>query len=166
MARRTRITEEIRQTRPFPTRGQEALVALLRTSDRVRRYLDTVVQREGLTAQQYNVLRILRGAGPGGLPTLEIAERMIERTPGVTRLVDRLVDEGYVRRERCERDRRIVYCAITPEGLAVLERLDGPVDAADRLVMRDLDDEAIACLIDALDAMRASLAAGEIDDGA
>src|SRR5258706_5345171 len=84
------IVHELKQTRPFPSKAQEAAVALMRTADVLRRLRSAIVEPNGMTAQQYNGLRILRGAGELGLPTLEIAERMIESTPGITRLIDRL----------------------------------------------------------------------------
>ena len=74
---RQSVRHEIKQTKPFRSRRQEGAVALLRTADRLRRTLTAVVERRGITLQQYNVLRILRGAGEEGLPTLEIAERMV-----------------------------------------------------------------------------------------
>lgn len=126
------IQKEIRQTRPFRSVQHEATIALMRTTDVLIRYIGQVVSQEGITIQQYNVLRILRGAGDDGLPTLEIADRMIERTPGVTRLVDRLVAKALVRRQRAIEDRRQVMCWITAEGLATLERLDEPVESASR----------------------------------
>src|SRR3954466_7364516 len=97
----THIAQEIKQTRPFRTQREEASVALLRTADLLRRMIGTVVEPRGITAQQYNVLRILRGAGDDGLPTLDIAERMIEQTPGITRLMDRLEAKKLVVRKRC-----------------------------------------------------------------
>ncbi|HZJ72423.1 MAG TPA: MarR family transcriptional regulator, partial [Planctomycetota bacterium] len=100
------LQREIRQTRPFPSVEAEAVVGLMRTADVVKRGLARVVEPRGLTLQQYNVLRILRGAGPEGLPTLEIAGRMIEQAPGVTRLLDRLEAKNLVQRARCPRDRR------------------------------------------------------------
>src|SRR5881275_3603411 len=106
------ILKELKQTRPFVSPAQEATVALLRTADVVNRLVDLVIEREGITGQQYNVLRILRGAGEQGLPTLDIAERMIEETPGITRLIDRLEAKKLVTRERCNVDRRRVYCRI------------------------------------------------------
>src|SRR5947199_10599404 len=79
-------------------------------------------------SQQYNVLRILRGVGPRGLPTLTIAERMIERTPGITRMIDRLEAKGLVARETRPDDRRYVHCRITEEGLKLLRLIDGSVE--------------------------------------
>src|SRR5213075_1010020 len=93
------IERELKQARPFRTRGQEAAVGLMRTADLVHRLLEQALEPSGVTAQQYNVLRILRGARPESLPTLEIAERMIERTPGITRLLDRLEAKKLLRRD-------------------------------------------------------------------
>ena len=84
------IRDEIKQKRPFRSSADEAVVTLLRTADRLRTALSSVVEPHGITLQQYNVLRILRGAGTDGLPTLEIAERMIGQAPGITRLLDRI----------------------------------------------------------------------------
>ena len=84
------IAREIRQTRAFADREDEAAVALLRTVDVLRADLERALAPQSITPQQYNVLRILRGSHPEPLPTLEIAERMIERAPGITRLIDRL----------------------------------------------------------------------------
>ena len=156
-APRTSIQREIRQRRPFPSRAQEALVSLLRTADAARRALGGTLEPHGVTLQQYNVLRILRGAGEEGLPTLEIAARMIEQTPGITRLLDRLEAKGLVTRERCAQDRRQVLCMITPAGLRLLERLDAPVDAADRAIFARLGAGELTTLLSLLAEVRASL---------
>ncbi len=111
---------------------------------------------EDVTPQQYNVLRILRGAGDAGLPTLEIAERMIEQAPGVTRLLDRLEAKSLVRRERCARDRRQVLCYITADGTKLLARLDGPIDEADEAAMAGLTESETKTLIRLLDKVRAA----------
>lgn len=115
--------------------AQAEVLDLLRTVDVVRRFLSGVVEPHGITLQQFNVLRILRGAErarpPVGLPTLEIAERMVERAPGITRLLDRLEAKDLVARKRCPEDRRQVLCRITPGGLALLARLDLPMARAD-----------------------------------
>ena len=104
----------------------------MRTGGLVRRVIASVVEPHGITQQQYNVLRILRGAGEKGLPTLEIADRMIEETPGITRLIDRLELKRLVTRERSATDRRQVFCRITPDGLTLLARLDEPIAEAER----------------------------------
>jgi DNA-binding MarR family transcriptional regulator len=152
--RRSRLLEEIRQGRPFRSKTQEAFLTLLRTADVAKRRFTEIFEAEGITFQQYNVLRILRGAGEGGLPTLDIGERMIERQPGITRMIDRLERKSLVVRNRCVEDRRRVLCSITPEGLALLERLDDPVDAADRAMFATLSDADVQRLVDLLDELR------------
>lgn len=149
------IQREIRQRRPFRSRAQEGLVALLRTTDLLRRALARVVEPHGITLQQYNVLRILRGAGPDGLPTLEIAERMIEQAPGITRLMDRLEAKGLVRRERCPHDRRQVLCWINPAGFELLETLEEPMARAGEECLGVLKRPDLHRLIRLLDEVRA-----------
>src|SRR4030088_1682382 len=90
------IQQEIKQNKPFHSRKEEAAVALMRTADLLRRMVGGVGEPRDITPQQYNVLRILRGAGECGLPTLDIAERMIESTPGITRLIDNLARNDVV----------------------------------------------------------------------
>lgn len=131
-------------------------MALLRTADVVRRYIARVLEPYGVTPQQFNVLRILRGAGPDGTPTLAIAERMIEEAPGITRLLDRLEAKGLVRRQRCPEDRRQVLCHATPAALDLLGRIDGAMDEADNAALGTLCEEDKAQLIRLLDAVRAS----------
>lgn len=163
--RASAIQREIRQTRPFGSTGQEAVLALFRTADLIRRYYGVVVGQEGVTLQQYNVLRILRGAGSDGLPTLEVAERMVERAPGITRMMNRLEARGWVKRRRTSADRRQVRCTITSGGLALLARLDRPVDAADHEALRALSRRDQERLIDLLDAVRARHATGTTGNG-
>lgn len=151
------IRQEIKQSKPFRSKGQEAAVALMRTADLLRRAIGAVVEPYGITTQQYNVLRILRGAGAAGLPTLEIAERMIEATPGITRLIDRLEAKELVERERSSSDRRCVYCRITSAGIALLARLDEPVIAASEIVTKTVKPRQLAELITLLDRLRDNL---------
>jgi DNA-binding MarR family transcriptional regulator len=148
------LQKEIRQGKPFRSRGQEVVVSLLRTADLVRRVVSRVLEPYDITAQQYNVLRILRGSGEKGLPTLEIAERMIEHAPGVTRLMDRLEAKGLVRRERCPEDRRQGLCWLTTAGTDLVERLDEPVDSADAEAVAMLGPEEQERLLRLLDAVR------------
>jgi DNA-binding MarR family transcriptional regulator len=153
---RTSITDELKQTRPFRTKSQEATIALLRTAHLLRRKADALVATEGLTHQQYNVLRILRGAR-GPLPTMEISARMVEPSPGITRLICTLEEAGYVKREQWPGDRRQVLCQITPSGLRLLERLDEPVDHLDDTTTGRLSPEQIDALLDALTEIRSQL---------
>ena len=149
------LQKEIRQNKPFRSRGQEVVVALIRTADLVRRVVGRVLEPYDITVQQYNVLRILRGAGEQGLPTLEIGERMVEHAPGITRLLDRLEVKGLVRRQRCPEDRRQVLCWLTPAGAELVERLDEPVDSADAEAVAMLAPEEQERLLRLLDAVRA-----------
>src|SRR3977135_1732748 len=149
------VQQEIRQRRPFPSVSHEAIVALLRTADLVRRQITTLVEPHGITPQQYNVLRILRGAGADGLPTLEIADRMIEQTPGITRLLDRLEAKELVRRQRCTKDRRQHLCWATPKALAILQKIDAPVLRQAEETMKGLRHKDREAFVGLLDAVRA-----------
>ena len=149
------ILEEIKQSRPFHSTSQEAYLSLLRTADDAKRFVGQALEAKGVTLQQYNVLRILRGAGDDGLPTLTVAERMVERTPGVTRLIDRMERKGWVSRQRCTEDRRRVWCMITESGLALLAGLDAPVNDLDDELARALDESELVALVGYLDRIRA-----------
>ena len=154
MPRRSQIQAEIKQRKPFRSIGQEAVVSILRTADVVRAHYERQLAPWGVTLQQYNVLRILRGADDNGLPTLEIGARMVERTPGVTRLIDRLERKNLVRRARGTEDRRVVYCRLTREGSATLAALDDVVDRADVTSLDALSDAELEHLIGMLDRAR------------
>jgi DNA-binding MarR family transcriptional regulator len=121
------LQTEIKQTKPFTTLEEEAAVSLARTAALLQHAGEELLGRFEITQTQYNVLRILRGAGPDGLCRTEIAERMINRVPDVTRLLDRMEDAGLVERERGEEDRRFVTARITREGLKILTQLDQPL---------------------------------------
>jgi DNA-binding MarR family transcriptional regulator len=159
MTRRTSsLQTEIGQRVPFRSEAQEATIAVLRTADVVRRGLSRIVEPYGITLQQYNVLRILRGAHPEPLPTLEIGERLIEQTPGITRLLDRLEEKGYVRRERSGEDRRLVHARVTPAALELLAALDADVDAADEAAMTALSPAQVRQLVRLLHRVRSGAA--------
>ena len=134
---------------------QRALIALLRAAGRVRRGFSETLEVQGLTPSQYNVLRILRGAG-GELPIMSIRDRMMDPEPSITRLVDRLERRGLVKRRRSGEDRRRVDCALTPPGREVVDELDGPVDERDRELMHDLTKQELTALIALLDRVAAN----------
>lgn len=150
------LQQELRQRRPFQSAAHEAVVGLLRTADLIRRQAAALVEPHGITVQQFNVLRILRGAGDEGLPTLEVAERMIEQTPGVTRLLDRLEAKELVRRQRCPKDRRQHLCWITAKGLATLEEIDAVAPRANEEALKGLKQKERVAFIRLLDAIRAA----------
>ena len=153
----SQVQRAIKQRRPFKTTAQEGLLGLFVVADRLRRVVAPVLEPHGITAQQYNVLRILRGAGPAGLPTLEIAERMIELTPGITRLLDRLETKHLVRRHRCPEDRRRVLCDITPGGLAVLEALDRPIEKLEQRALGMLSPQKQSQLVELVNTILAGV---------
>jgi DNA-binding MarR family transcriptional regulator len=150
------LQTELRQRKPFQSAAHEAVVGLMRTADLIRRHATAMVEPHGITVQQFNVLRILRGAGDTGLPTLEVAERMIEQTPGVTRLLDRLEARELVRRQRCPKDRRQHLCWITPKGLALLEKIDASAARAPEESMKGLRHKDRVTFIRLMDAIRAA----------
>ena len=123
------LRDEIKQPRPFRSLEAELFLNLLRTSALLVGDLVEVLRPHELTQPQYNVLRILRGAGPEGLPSGEVGERMVSRDPDITRLLDRMEARGLVVRQRGPVDRRIVTVRITPEGLRLVDSLDAPVEA-------------------------------------
>jgi DNA-binding MarR family transcriptional regulator len=150
----SKLRQEVHETRSFRSAGTEAAMGILRTADVLRRRFEKVYGPYGITGQQYNVLRILRGARPELLPTMEIAQRMIEQTPGITRLLDRLEEKGWVSRERNTEDRRCVLCTVTRAGLELLEELDEPVDEADDAALAMLDVAEVERLIEILDKVK------------
>ena len=126
-----------------------AVLALVRTAARLRREHEALCQRHGLTGQQFNVLRILRGADRGGeghLPTMTVGERMVEPEPGITRLMGRLEAKGLVLRVRCPADARCVRCALTPAGAAALDALDAPLAALHARSLAGLADADVSTL--------------------
>jgi len=139
------------------TPEESAFLDLLRTTDRLSRGLVPVLKTEDLSATQYNVLRILRGA-PQGLPCGEIASRMITRDPDITRLLDRLEKRGLISRCRETKDRRTVMTQITPTGLKMLARLDRPLQAGHRRQLGHLGRERLRTLIELLRLARSQAA--------
>ena len=121
------LKDEIKKRKPFDDPAEEAYLNLLRTTTVLAAEFERLFKDAGLSEPQYNVLRILRGAGGDGLPCLEVGARMITRVPDVTRLVDRLEAAGLVERNRTSEDRRVVMVKITPKGLEAIAGLDRPL---------------------------------------
>jgi len=151
----SQLQQELKQSRPFASSAQEAVLGVLRTADLLRRGIAEILEPLGVSPQQFNVLRILRGAGARGLPTLEIAARMIEHSPGITRLVDRLISHGWADRVRCTDDRRVVYCRITEAGLDLLAKADDPRLREAEASLIPLPEADLQTLIGLLDRVRA-----------
>ncbi|HVM76292.1 MAG TPA: MarR family transcriptional regulator [Candidatus Saccharimonadales bacterium] len=126
-------------------------VTILKTADRLAQQAEQIIKPSGLTATQYNVLRILRGAGPEGLPCRVIGDRMISRDPDMTRLLDRLEKQGCITRERQTDDRRVIKTRITAEGLKQLKKLDQPVHELHQSQFRHMSGAKLNQLADLLD---------------
>ena len=149
-----KIQEEIRQTRPIPTLEEEAYLNVQRTANVLLQDVAELLKPHNLTQTQYNVLRILRGAGEAGLTAGDVGDRMITRDPDVTRLLDRLETRGLAERSRCTEDRRVVWTRITPAGLAAIAPLDEPVKELHLRSLGHLGPERLASLIELLEAAR------------
>ena len=150
-----KIYEELKQAKRFADPRQEAAVALLRTADVLRSRIEAALQPHGISPEQYNVLRILRGAPDRRLPTLEIASRMITRAPNITRLIDKLVRKKLVSRCDHERDRRIVVVQLSPAGLTLVNGISENVNDLDAKGLAALSKAQVETLIGLLDAVRA-----------
>jgi len=154
----SKLQAELKKKRPFDFPEQEALLNILRTNDQFQIEFARLFREHGLTSAQYNVLRILRGEG-NPLPILEIASRLVAVVPGITGLVDRLEEAGWVSRTRCETDRRVVYVAPTAKALRALAELDKPVVALHRRLMGHLTRGELKELVRLLEKARESLSA-------
>ena len=164
MATNSKLAEEIRQSRPFRNAAVEATLGILRTATQIRREFAKVVAPSGITPAQYNVLRILRGAGTAGIPTLVVRDRLLEEAPGITRLLDKLEVAGLVYRERATPDRRQVMCFITPKGLALLKKLDPVIGSVEERCGVALSPTELRAVIDLLDRVREGIQkAGKTD---
>jgi DNA-binding MarR family transcriptional regulator len=153
----SRLQAEIKQTKPFPRRSSEALLSVLRTAALLEHRVNEVLRPHGITELQYNVLRILRGAGPDGWCGREISARLVSKVPDVSRLLDRMEGMQLLRRERDATDRRHVTARITPRGLRVLDEATPELEAFERERFGHLDGERLQHVIDGLADIREAL---------
>ena len=149
-----RLRVELRQKKPFASKAEEALLNLERTADCFRRELQHKLKPFGITATQYNALRILRGSLPEGLTCSELGQRLVSSDPDITRLLDRLARQGLALRQRGSHDKRIVLTTISGQGLALLERAVPVVDEAVRQMVAHVTEAQLNQLIDLLEAAR------------
>jgi DNA-binding MarR family transcriptional regulator len=152
-----KIQAEIKQSRPFSTLEEEAYLNVQRTANVLSQGMAELLKRHDLTQTQYNVLRILRGAGKEGLTAGDIGDRMITRDPDVTRLLDRLEKRGLVERWRCSHDRRVVWTRITDAGLKAIAPLDPTVSEIHIRQLAHLGRDRLVELIELLEAARERL---------
>ena len=149
-----KLLAEIGQTKPFEQIEEEAVLNITRTADLLGQRTTEFLRTYNLTPSQYNVLRILRGAGPDGATCSQIGERMISHDPDITRLLDRLANRGLILRERSTEDRRVVMTAITSEGLALLAGIDEPLRQLFHRRMGSLGRASLETLIGQLEQIR------------
>ncbi|MBS1855833.1 MAG: MarR family transcriptional regulator [Acidobacteria bacterium] len=133
---------------------EEATLAVVRKADQLMQRISDLLKPYGLSPTQYNVLRILRGAGKDGASCKDIGSRLIARDPDVTRLMDRLEKRGILTRDRAREDRRVVAHRLTEEGLALVNELDRPVRELHRKTMRGIDPAKLETLISILEEIR------------
>jgi DNA-binding MarR family transcriptional regulator len=153
----TDLQTELKQKKPFPRIGAEALVSILRTAAVLDHQLTDALKPFGITHTQYNVLRILRGAGAAGLCGREVAERMVSPVPDVSRLLDRMEDTDLISRERDSEDRRHVTARISRKGLALLDETTPRLEAVERARFGQLPAGRLQQLLEVLAAVRGNL---------
>ena len=146
----SRLQAELKQTKPFPRRSSEALLSVLRTAALLEHQINEALRPYGITELQYNVLRILRGAGPDGWCGREISERLVSKVPDVSRLLDRMEGMQLLRRERDAADRRHVTARISPKGLRVLDEALPSLEVLERERFGHMDAERLRHIIEGL----------------
>jgi DNA-binding MarR family transcriptional regulator len=148
------LREELKKRGPFDSLEQEATLAIMRTSDLLENRLARLFREYGLTLSQYNVLRILRGEGKP-MPCLEIAERMIQVAPAITRVVDQLLDLKLITKTQSETDRRVFTIELTPAAGRLLKKLDKPILELHGALLSNVSQADLKALIRLLESARA-----------
>jgi len=151
------LQDDLKQNKPWCCLEEEATLNISRTAAVLEHALVQALKPFDITPTQYNVLRILRGAGPDGLCRNEVGERLVRRVPDVTRLLDRMEETGLLARVRDGEDRRYVTARISPQGLALLERLDQEILRIHRSQLGHVDRKQLKQLIDLLTSVRAGI---------
>jgi DNA-binding MarR family transcriptional regulator len=152
----SKLQGEIKQRKPFESLQAEVFLNLVRTTDTLTRGVEDILKLAGLSHAQYNVLRILKGAGDRGLCCREVGDRMITRDPDITRLLDRMERRKLVARSRDSQDRRVITVRLTEPGLKLLKDLEAPLNAYNRKVLIHMGEDDLRKLIDLLEAARES----------
>jgi DNA-binding MarR family transcriptional regulator len=140
------LQKELKQTRPFGSREEAVSLGIQLAAESLKAGFNDLFKTKDLTGAQYNVLRILRGAGKNGISCREIGERMINRESDITRMLDRLETRDLIKRERQTEDRRVVLTFITDEGLGVLKELDRPVKELHKNQLGHMTERELASL--------------------
>jgi DNA-binding MarR family transcriptional regulator len=148
------LQDEIKQNKPFRTLRQEAQLNLVRTANILSDAFEQMLKPHGITGTQYNVLRILRGAEPDGLCRNDVSQRLLNRMPDATRLLDRMEESGLVTRERSTTDRRLVTTRITKKGRQIVDSLDEAADDQHEKALGHMNEEQLRTLIRLLELAR------------
>ena len=148
------LKEEIQQSGPFDSLEAEAMLNIHRTADQLQRAFQRTLKPYNLTGSQYNVLRILRGAGVDGLRCSAIGERMVSHDPDITRLLDRLDQRKLIWRRRSDQDRRVVFATITRAGLELLKDLDPVVKRQGKVMLQHMSPPDLESLIHLMEEVR------------
>jgi DNA-binding MarR family transcriptional regulator len=153
----TSLKEELKTNLDFASLEQEAFLSVLVTSDRINRQHAEFMTRYGVSPKQYNILRILRGADKAGLPVMEIGRRMIEKSPDISRIINRLIDTGLASRRRQKSDRRIVKVTISAKGQRLLAEMDEPVKKQVKTMLSGLNKDDLTSVVKLLGRVRDSV---------
>jgi DNA-binding MarR family transcriptional regulator len=152
-----KLQQELKQTKAMPSIEEESLLNIVRTADVLLQALTATMKPYQLSPTQYNVLRILRGAGAAGVSCKDIAARLVARDPDITRLMDRLEQRGLIVRDRCKEDRRIVTHCLTQAGSDLLNELHLPLESLNKQLTRGVKAGDLRQLVDALEQIRGNL---------
>ncbi len=149
-----KLQNEIKQGKPFESLQAEVYLNLMRTADALSRGVENILKLAGLSQTQYNILRILKGAGDQGLCCREVGERMITRDPDITRLLDRMERAQLVTRSRDSRDRRVITARISPAGLKLVKDLDAPLSEYNRKLLSHMNKDDLRKFVELLEIAR------------
>lgn len=152
------LRQQLKKRDPFESLEQEAMLGILRTSDLLENRLARLLREYDLTPSQYNAMRIMRGEGEP-MPCLEVAGRMIQVAPAITRVVDQLVGRGLIEKQQSSKDRRVFLVGLTSAGTRLLKKLDAPIQTLHQSLLGHVSNSDLKTLNKILETARA-----EIDD--
>jgi DNA-binding MarR family transcriptional regulator len=147
------IKDTIKQKAPFKSVQQETIISLIRTTAQVKTFVESKLDIDDLSMQQYNVLRILRGANKA-IPIMDISNRLVEPTKGITRLVNKLEQAGYVEKSQCKKDRRVYFIQVNQNGLELLKSLDHKITNIEQEIFKGMSEVKLKKLTVLLDELR------------
>lgn len=151
------LRQQLKKKGPFDSIEQEAMLSILRTSDLLENRLARLLRQYELTPSQYNAMRIMRGEGVP-MPCLEVAERMIQVAPAITRVVDQLVDRGFVNKQQSDEDRRVFLVDLTKGGVRLLKKLDDPIQTLHQTLLSHVSKSDLKTLNAILESAREGIA--------